>query len=232
MKVGYAVLYKDRTLVVSANPIKQFKKFIILSSKKKIYKNYGKFDDDNVPWKKDSKEIKTVQILDYVKSNCMEEWFADCINLTTLINFQNLDVSDCEIFKCTFERCSSLKDISSLQNWDVSNGKDFYHTFGSCKLLTDIKSVQNWNVSSGRSFLGMFCHCTLLETINIKNWNLMNEKNFANFCMNCTNLKKIYLPNSIKVIKENIFLFCNSNLKIVWKDKIYNYSDLEEYKEF
>ena len=49
MKVGYTVLYEDGTLVISANPIKQFKKFSILSLRKNIYKDYGKFDDDNVP---------------------------------------------------------------------------------------------------------------------------------------------------------------------------------------
>lgn len=53
MKVGYAVLYEDGTLVISANHIKQFKKFSILSLRKNIYKDYGKFDDDNVPWKRE-----------------------------------------------------------------------------------------------------------------------------------------------------------------------------------
>ena len=55
MKVGYAVLYTDGTLVISKN-------HSLL--KRKIIKDYGEFEDINVPWKKESEQIKKVQILD------------------------------------------------------------------------------------------------------------------------------------------------------------------------
>ena len=253
MEVGYTVLYKDGTLVISANPIKQFKKFSIFYLRKNIYKDYGKFDDDNVPWKREYNKIKRVWILNQVKSNCMKDWFRSCYNLTTLIDFQNLDVSECKDFSYMFAYCKSLQelnglqdwdvsngknfsgmfctcqsltDISSLQKWDVSNGEYFVQTFCECQSLTDIKLIQNWNMYNGRNFAYMFSDCTLLENINIKNWNLMNEECFAYFCRNCTNLKKIYLPNSINVLMAYIFDNCNPNLKIHWKDKIYTYEDL------
>ena len=89
MKVGYAVLYKDGELVISKN-------HTLLQ--KNIIKDYGKFEDINVSWKKESSQIKKVQILDQIKSNCMKKWFENCINLTTLIDFKNLDVSDCTDF--------------------------------------------------------------------------------------------------------------------------------------
>lgn len=72
MIVGYAVLYKDGTLVIS-------KKHTLLQ--KKIIKDYGEFEDTNVPWKKESSQIREVQILDQVKSNYLKKWFEDCINL-------------------------------------------------------------------------------------------------------------------------------------------------------
>ena len=115
MKVGYAVLYEDGELVISADSIKLSKKSIIFFLKKR-YKDYGKFDDDNIPWKEDSKKIKTIQILDQVKANCMNTWFEDCYNLTTLIDFQNLNVSNCENFGLTFCGCESLINISSLKD--------------------------------------------------------------------------------------------------------------------
>ena len=142
MKVGYAVLYEDGTLVISANPIKQFKKFSILSLRKNIYKDYGKFDDDNVPWKREYNKIKRVRIFDQVKSNCIKKWFENCKNLKTLIDFQNLDVSDCENFSCLFYGCQALKDISSLKEWNVLSGKDFSNMFYSCKSLQDLKGLQ------------------------------------------------------------------------------------------
>ena len=96
---------------------------------KKIYKDYGDFEEVNVPWGKQAAKIKTVRILDSVKSNCMRNWFMDFVNLTILIDFQNLDVSDCKDFYCMFWNCSNLQDLISLQNLDVSNGKDFVGIF-------------------------------------------------------------------------------------------------------
>ena len=55
MKVGYAVLYTDGTLVISKN-------HTLLQ--KTIIKNYGEFEDTSVPWKNESSQIKKVQILD------------------------------------------------------------------------------------------------------------------------------------------------------------------------
>ena len=89
MKVGYVVLYEDGELVISKN-------HTLLQ--KKIIKDYGEFEDTNVPWDPDCLHIKIVQILDSIKSNWMYQWFAYCRNLTTLIGFENLDVSDCKNF--------------------------------------------------------------------------------------------------------------------------------------
>ena len=206
MKVGYAVLYSNGILVISANPIKQFKKFSIFSLRKNIYKDYGEFDDDNVPWKKTYDKIKTVQILDQVKSNCMKNWFENCINLTTLIDFQNLDVSECEDFSYLFFNCKLLTNISSLKDWDVSNGKNFDRMFFACQSLTDISVLGNWQMSNGKDFITMFG--------------------------NCTNLRKIQLPNTLKSLNYQMFEGCSPMLQICWKDKIYIYDDLKEYQEF
>ena len=114
MKVGYVVLYEDGELVISKN-------HTLLQ--KKIIKDYGEFEDTDVPWKNDSNEIEKVQFLDQVKSNYMKAWFMNCKNLTTLINFKNLDVSDCTNFSFMFTNCESLQNLNGLEKWDVSNGK-------------------------------------------------------------------------------------------------------------
>ena len=97
MKVGYAVLYTDGTLVISKNST---------LSNKNITKDYGEFEDINVPWKDESLKIKKIQILDPVKSNCMKVWFENCIYLTTLINFKDLDTSNCTDFSKIFYNCN------------------------------------------------------------------------------------------------------------------------------
>lgn len=126
MKVGYVVLYEDDKLVIS-------KDYIILPKKIKI--DYGEFEDTLVQWKNNSNEIKKVQILDQVKSNCTSEWFDGCINLTTLIDFKNLDVSDYADFSYMFRNCESLQDLKGLQNCR--------NMFSFCKSLQDLKGLQN-----------------------------------------------------------------------------------------
>ena len=129
MKVGYVVLYEDGELVISKN-------HTLLQ--KKIIKDYGEFEDTDVPWKNKSSKIKKIHILNNVKSNCMKAWFEDCINLTTLINFKNLDVSDCSDFSFMFYNCKSLQNLNELQHWNVSNDTDFSYIFYHCNSLEEI----------------------------------------------------------------------------------------------
>ena len=147
MKVGYAVLYINGTLVISNN-------HTLLQ--KNIIKAYGEFEDTDVPWGKESSKIKKVQILDYVKSSCTKNWFINCKNLTTLIEFTILDVSDCVDFSFMFAYCESLQNINALHNWNVLNGTDFSFMFYDCQSLRTLNGLQTLNVSNGTNFLCMF----------------------------------------------------------------------------
>ena len=251
MKVGYVVLYEDGTLVIS-------KKHTILQ--KPIYKDYGEFDDTNVPWKNEAKEIKAVRILHKLQVTSMKRWFLNCEMLDTLIGFKNLDTSNCINFEQVFAQCENLKDIeelkylnvsngvdfslmfcqcgltdiSALMNWDMSNCKIFFGMFRCCESLTDISSIQNWDVSNGEHFTEMFMYCNL-KSVFIDTWTISNKKTYMNFTnmFACNeSLTNIYMPNSFEQISVFIFLGCNKKLKIHWKDKIYTYDDLIEYQEF
>ena len=222
MKVGYVVLYEDDKLVIS-------KDYIILPKKIKI--DYGEFEDTLVPWKNDSNEIEKVQILDQVKSNYLRKWFNDCINLTTLINFKNLDVSDCIDFSWMFRNCKSLQDLNELRNWNVSNGTDFSKMFSFCESLQDLKGLQSWNVSNGTNFSGMFFGCESLQDINeLQNWDVSSGKDFSSMFEFCTLLNEIYLSNTLNILTKEMFNECNKKLKIYWKNHIYTYEDLLEYQ--
>ena len=183
MIVGYAVLYKDGTLVIS-------KKHSILS--KKVRKDYGQFEDTNVPWGPDCLHIKIVQILDSIKSNWMYQWFAYCRNLTTLIGFENLDVSDCKNFSNLFTNCNHLINIKSLESWNVSNGRNFSYMFYYCEHLQNIQPLETWNVSSGTNFIRMFCGCEKITTLEpLRNWNVSNGTLFGEMFQDCINLVDI-----------------------------------------
>ena len=248
MKVGYATLYDDGELVISKN-------HTLL--KRKIIKDYGEFEDTNVPWKKEVSKIKKVQILDQVKPNCMNAWFEYCLNLKTLIDFEHLDVSNSTDFSsmfynCTslqninglenwnvsngiyfssmFKSCTSLQDIKALKDWNVSNGTDFPSMFYNCESLQDLNRLQNWDVSNGTDFSYMFYHCESLQNINgLENWNVSNGIYFPNMFAFCKSLQEIYITNTLDILTKEMFYDCNSNLKIHWKKHDYTYADLIEY---
>ena len=196
MKVGYAVLYENGKLVISKN-------HTLLQ--KIIIKDYGEFEDINVPWKNEYSQIKKVQILDQVKSNYMKKWFIHCNHLTTLIDFKNLNVFDCVDFSNMFAYCKSLQDLNGVQKWNVSNGTNFSDMFYNCNSLQNLNRLEKWNVSKGIDFSDMFTYCE--------------------------SLKEISLPNSMKYLNRDMFFNCNEDLKIHWKKYTYTYADLLEYEK-
>ena len=223
MKVGYVVLYEDGELVISKN-------HTLLQ--KKIIKDYCEFEDTDVPWKNnDFYKIKKIRILDQVRTMYMSDWFKDCINLTTLINFKNLDVSDCTDFSYVFYNCNSLKTLKELENWNVSNGTDFSFMFYNCESLQDVNELRKWNVSNGKDFSFMFYNCESLQNINsLENWNISNMKDVSCMFEYCESLQSILLSNTLDILSKDMFYNCNPTLKIHWKNHIYTYADLLEYQ--
>lgn len=92
-----------------------------------------------------------------MKVGYVGEWFDGCINLTTLIDFKNLDVSDYADFSYMFRNCESLQDLKGLQNCR--------NMFSFCKSLQDLKGLQNWNVSNDEDFSDMFKNCSKVKEI-------------------------------------------------------------------
>ena len=224
MNVGYAVLYEDGELVISKN-------HTLLQ--KKIKKDYGEFEDTNIQWENESNKIKKVQILDQIKSNYVKAWFKGCINLTTLINFKKLDVSDCTDFSSMFTYCKSLQNVNELQTWNVSNGTDFSFMFFYCSSLQNLNELKYWNVSNGVDFAGMFYNCKSLQNLNgLQNWNVSKCTDFSYMFSYCESLKEISLLNTLDILSEDMFNNCSPILKIHWKNHIYTYADLLEYEEF
>ena len=222
MKVGYAVLYDDGTLVISKN-------YTLLQ--KKIIKDYWEFEDTNVPWKRESNKIESVHILDQVKSRYMKSWFKKCNHLTTLINFKNLDTSDCTNFSNMFAYCELLKNINELEELNVSNGRKFSDAFYHCKTLQNIEALKNWNVSNGINFTRMFECTNIYNVFTLENWDVSNCTDFSDMFSYCTSLKEISLSNTLDILNKDMFFNCNPNLKIHWKKHIYIYTDLLEYEQ-
>ena len=82
-------------------------------------------------------------------------------------------------------------------------------------------------------FSSMFSGCKSLINISVlSNWNMSNGKDFDWIFGECFKLKEIFLPNTLNSLTQDMFEYCNPNLKIHWKDTVYTYDDLIEYQEF
>lgn len=251
MKVGYAVLYDDGTLVISNTK---------LNFKKTVLTDFGEFEDDTIPWNnenQDIKQIKQIVINDKIKVSTMFGWFMNLRQLTEVFGLKNIDTSNCLDFANLFTNCRKLKSIYFLKDLDVSNGEDFSGMFKNCLnleyigslefwnmenavnlaemfynciKLKDMSSIKKWNVSKVVNFVRMFLNCTTLKNLNLSNWNLLNGKIYTDMFNSCKSLQEIVFPSTISNIKSNMFRYCLADTKILWKNHTYRYEDLLEYK--
>ena len=95
--------------------------------------------------------------------------------------------------------------------------------FMGCQQLTNIvlpKNLKKLNNS-------IFCFCANLEHVDIPN--SVKEIGPCVF-QGCTSLQEIWIPDGVKEIKEEQFCECINLKKIHWRNHIYSYEDLKEYK--
>ena len=251
MKVGYAVLYDDGLLIISNAK---------LNLKKTVFKDFGEFEDDAIPWNyenQDINQIKQIVINDKIKVSTMFGWFSNLRQLTEVFGLKNIDTSNCLDFANLFMNCVRLKSIYFLKDLDVSNGEDFSDMFKNCLRLEyigslkfwnmenavnlagmfyncirlkDMSAIENWNVSNVINFVRMCFDCKTFKKLNLSNWNLLNGKIYTDMFNSCKSLQEIILPSTISNIKSNMFRDCWSDTRIQWKNHIYTIDDLMEYK--
>ena len=153
----YAILYTDGTLTISND-----KRYL----QKPIQNDYGQFQESHCPWQQyDQHKIKTVHILNGIKVSTLRNWFYDCINLQTLLHFDEINTSDCTNFSNMFYFCKNLQTLDGLQNWNVSNGVNFSYMFYGCEKLTELYLSETFPRLSYKSFM----NCNKQLKINWRN---------------------------------------------------------------
>lgn len=100
--------------------------------------------------------------------------FSGCINLETINNIENWDVSSSRTFDRTFE--NARKFNQNINNWNVSNSLVFSRTFDNAKNFN--QPLNNWNTSLATSMTAMFRNAVSFNQ-NINSWNVSNVRNFA-----------------------------------------------------
>ena len=154
-------------------------------------KNYSK--TTTVPYEKELKEIKNVEIDEGVK-NIGNYAFCDCIYLTSI----TIPDSVTNIGNNVFLRCSSLTSIE-IPNSVTSIGNG---AFSCCSNLESIK-IPNSVTNIGES---AFDNCSSLTSVTIPEGVISIENGVF---YRCSSLTKIELPESVTSIGSNAFAECS-----------------------
>lgn len=241
----YAKLYTDGTLTLSSSNT-------VLSDKTVSWEYSGDYAEYNgqypeestekdfltskVPWKNHLNEIKEVKILDTISPKLTAYWFADCINLVSFSNIDNLDTSNVTNMSDMFNNCKKLERIDlsefntakvtnmrgmfkdclrlkalSLTSFDTSKVTDMEEMFKRCTDLTTINISTSFNTSNVTSMANMFEYCSSLNELDLRDFNTNNVITMKMMFYNCANLVSLNLSsfNTSKVTDMSyIFAGC------------------------
>ncbi|MBR2290281.1 MAG: BspA family leucine-rich repeat surface protein [Clostridia bacterium] len=135
-------------------------------------------------------QIEEVVFIDKIYPDFVAGWFAECKNLTSLENLENLVTTGVSEFQGLFYECSSLTSLD-LSSFDTRNA-------------TNMKS--------------MFYHCSNLTNLNLDGFHTENVKNFAHMFNECRELRELNLTSFKTFGAEDMFqmFYACSNLETVW----------------
>ena len=165
---------------------------------------------------------REIFILRFIWSNDLTDlsyMFADCTNLITVSNIENLidveitnlsnlfrnctsliitpNFSECntdyvENMSSLFRGCKNLKEITGISNWDTSKVTKMTSLFYNCENLEKCPDISKWNTSKVTNFSGMFYNCSKLQNLSdISNWNTKNVINMSLMFYGCKSLSEL-----------------------------------------
>ena len=175
--------------------------------------NYGY----NFPgWKNQAEKIKTV-IFDDSFADARPEfcsyWFANCENLTSIIDIENLNTENVKLMMCMFYHCKSLTSLD-VSKFDTKNVEDMNGMFDTCSGLTTLY-VSNFNTSNVTEMEAMFAGCSNLKSIDISNFDTRNVTLIGSLFKNCSSLTSLDVSklNTDKVTTMKWMFYGCSNLE-------------------
>lgn len=205
----YPKLYSDGSLIFS-NSAK-------VEVDKSLVKDYGNLKEENysAAWENEQTQIKSVTFVNKVTPLNVDEWFANCSNLTVINNLENLDLTQTDSLVRTFANCSSLTylnlnllDFSSIKNIssmcsesglinidldkiNVNNLEDASYAFNTNRNLVNV-DMSKWNISKLKYAQYMYQNCGSLEdTGNLNDWTPTNAEDFSFMFDNDWNLRNV-----------------------------------------
>ncbi len=126
-----------------------------------------------------------------VRPTSTQNWFNQCVKLTTIEGMENLNTSEVTNMSQMFCNCTSLADID-LSHFDTQKVTNMSNLFMGCSALgsLDLSNFQTVNVTN---MSGMFYNCATLSALDLSPFLTNNVTNMRSMFQGCSNLETIYV---------------------------------------
>lgn len=186
----YVTLYDDGTLVFS-NEDKVIEGKTVVKSYGNIRGNH--YYTTHTPWNSDVESITTVNIVNKIVPTSTSRWFANCKNVTTIYNMDNIITNKVTSMYEMFSGCASLEKID-LKEFYTKNVTNMGSMFYGCIKITSL-DLNNFNTENVTNMGRMFYDCNSLTELNLKGFNTKNVKLMLNMFTSCTSLTSLDLSS-------------------------------------
>ena len=190
---------------------------------------------ENLENKKHFEQIIKIKFFDCIFY--LNSMFKDCESLSSIKNFQNINMNKINDISQMLFRCSSLKETPDISKWNLNNIKNMSYLFAECTIseilqdlfncitpdainvfkkiymLSSLESLRyiNTNTNKIHFMSDSFNRRSSIKSLpDISKWNLSNVEDISGLFFGCSLLKK--LPDiskwNLSNVKDISELFC------------------------
>ncbi len=210
----YVTLYTDGTLAFAEtkNP---FPEKTIDVQYEDVSEREGTNNWTEYPWYNERNSVTTVEFVNKISPISTSSWFAECRNLSTIKNIENLDTSKVTNMSFMFYFCDSLTELD-LSSFDTSNVTNMQSMFNSCWNLNKI-NISSFNTSNVTNMYLMFAYCWNLTEIDVSGFDTNKVTGMDGMFLECKSLTEIDVSNfNVSNVTDigRLFSKCSSLTKI------------------
>lgn len=199
---AYAMMYEDDTLVFQRGNTPDVSHGKLVDSVADVenvkFANVDQIHGTSA-WGFAFTDAKKVVFKDRVSPRCLDGWFVNMYELTSIEGIEKLDTSKATSAKRMFDFCSKLKSLD-LSHFNTSKMTNMSLMFAGCGSLKKL-DCSSFDTSRVTDMSMMFCDSYRLESVNVSSFNTKKVKNFTLMFLGAEGLKSLDL-SSFTVAKD------------------------------
>ena len=199
---AYAMMYEDGTLVFQRGNTPDASHGKLVDSVANVENvKFANVDQTygSSAWGFAFTDAKKVVFKDRISPRCLDGWFMNMYELTSIEGIEKLDTSKATSAKRMFDFCHKLKSLD-LSHFNTSKMTNMSAMFAGCSSLKKL-DCSSFDTSRVTDMSMMFCDSYCLESVNVSSFNTKKVKNFTLMFLGAEGLKSLDL-SSFTVAKD------------------------------